>query len=154
MMVPSTVRGEVSRLRRLLGGWIDTDPYRLAPGIHSDVADVRRRLREGAVIAAAAAYRGALLPRSEAPGVVAQRETLDRWLRHAVLSSGDQECQWTFVESTAGRDDLTAWKSVLASLPFADPRRSRAAAEVGRLRDRRVDGLAAPRGAHQPPGAA
>lgn len=138
VVVPSSVRGEVSRLRRLLGGWIETDPYRLAPGAQSDVADVQRRLRLGAVRAAAAAYHDVLLPRSEAPGVVQERETLDRWLRHAVLSSGDQECRWTFVESAAGRDDLTAWKSVLTSLPFHDPRRSRAAAEVGRLRDRRA----------------
>jgi len=77
-----------------------------------------------------------MLPRSQAPGVVCERDTLDRWIRHAVLWGGDQECLWTFVDSTAGRDDLAAWKSVLASLPFEDPRRSLAAAEVGRLRDR------------------
>jgi hypothetical protein len=136
--VLSSVRGEVSRLRRLLEGRIETDPYRLASGVRSDVADVKRWLREGAVGAAAAAYRGPLLLRSEAPGVVQERRTLDRWLRHAVLTSDDDACRWSYVESAAGRDDLTAWKSVLASLPFHDPRRSRAAAEVGRLRDLRV----------------
>ncbi len=138
VVVPSSVRGEVSRLRRLLGGWIDTDPYRLTAGVQSDLTDVQRRLHDGEIGAAAVAYQGVLLPRSEAPGIVQERETLDRWLRHAVLSCGDLECCWTFVESAAGRDDLTAWKSVLTSLPFHDPRRSRAAAEVGRLRELRA----------------
>ena len=134
VVVPSSVRGEVSRLRRLLGGWIDTDPYRLDPGVRSDLGEVERHLRDGAVGAAAVAYPGVLLPHSVSPGVEQERERLDRWLRHAVLSSDDPECRWTFVASTAGRDDLTAWKSVLAALPFDDPRRSLAAAEVGRLR--------------------
>jgi GAF domain len=134
VVVPSSVRGEVSRLRRLLGRWIDTDPYRLTPGVVSDLAEVQAHLRAGAVAAAAAAYPDALLPRSLAPGVVEERETLDHWVRHAVLSSDDDACRLTFVESAAGHDDLAAWKSVLAALPFDDPRRSRAAAEVGRLR--------------------
>lgn len=142
VVVPSSVRGEVSRLRRLLPGWIETDPYRLAPGVVSDLADVRRHLREGAIGSAAAAYADVLLPHSEAPGVVQERTTLDRWLRHAVLSSGDLECRWTFVQSAAGRDDLAAWKSVLLALPFHDPRRSQAAAELGRLRERRAARLA------------
>lgn len=137
VVVPSSVRGEVSRLRRLLQGWIESDPYRLAPAVRSDVADVQRRLRQGAIGAAAAAY-DVLLPRSQAPGVVQERATLDCWLRHAVLSGGDLECRWTFVQSAAGGDDLTAWKSVLEALSFHDPRRSRAAAEVGRLREQRA----------------
>jgi len=80
-----------------------------------------------------------MLPRSEAPGVVQERATLDRWLRHAVLSRGALEPRWTWVESAAGRDDLAALKSVLTELPFDDARRSRAAAEIGRLRDRGGD---------------
>lgn len=64
VVVPSSVRGEVSRLRRLLGGWIETDPYRLAP---------RRAERRGRRPAAAAPGRrargGGRLPRRPAPAL-------------------------------------------------------------------------------------
>ena len=65
---PSSVRVEVSRLRKLLGPWIDTDRYRLTCDVETDVRRVEGLLRAGAVREAAEAYPGPLLPGSEAPG--------------------------------------------------------------------------------------
>ena len=42
---------------------------------------------------------------------------------------------WAWVQSASGREDLGAWKRLLARLHFLDPRRSLAVAEVRRLRE-------------------
>jgi hypothetical protein len=128
------VRVEVSRLRKLLGPWIDTDRYRLTCDVETDVRRVEGLLRAGAVREAAEAYPGPLLPGSEAPAIVEAREQLDAWLRQAVMSSGDVDALWAWVNAPANRDDLAAWKRLLAELEFRDPRRSLCAARVGELR--------------------
>jgi hypothetical protein len=130
----SSVRVEVSRLRKLLGPWIDTDRYRLTCGVETDVRRVEGLLRAGAVRDAAEAYPGPLLPSSEAPGVVEAREQLDAWLRQAVMTSGDADALWAWVNTPAGHNDLVAWKRLLSELEFRDPRRSLCAARVGELR--------------------
>ena len=131
---PGSVRVEVSRLRKLLGPWIDTDRYRLTCDVETDVRRVEGLLRAGDVRGAAEAYAGVLLPGSEAPGIVDAREQLDAWLRQAVLTSGDVDALWEWVNAPSGLDDLAAWKRVLAALEFRDPRRSLCAARVGELR--------------------
>jgi hypothetical protein len=131
---PSSVRVEVSRLRKLLGPWIDTDRYRLTCDVETDVRRVEGLLRAGEVREAAETYPGPLLPESEAPGIVEAREQLDAWLRQAVMTSGDVEALWAWVNAPTGRDDLGAWKRLLTALEFRDPRRSLCAARVGELR--------------------
>jgi hypothetical protein len=83
---------------------------------------------------AAERYSGPLLPSSEAPGVVRERERLDRWLRQAVMTADDLEALWAWVQTPTGDDDLQAWKRLLGGLAFHDPRRARVAARVGDLR--------------------
>ena len=83
---------------------------------------------------AAEAYPGPLLPSSEAPGVVRERERLDTWLRQAVMTADDTEALWAWVHTRTGEDDLGAWKRLLTQLEFRDPRRSLCAARVGELR--------------------
>ena len=128
----SSVRVEVSRLRKLLGPWIDTDRYRLTCDFESDVRRVEGLLSAGEVREAAEAYTGPLLPNSEAPGIVRQREHLDHWLRQAVMTEEDPETLWAYVKTV--EDDLGAWKRLLTQLEFRDPRRPLAAARVGELR--------------------
>jgi hypothetical protein len=130
----STVRGEVSRLRSLTGLAIQTDPYRFAGHVESDVGRVTTLLLRGAVQEAAELYAGPLLPLSDAPGVERERDALDGWIRHAVLTGAEREALWAWVHTPSGQDDPAAWKQVLATLDFKDPRRSHAAAQVGRLR--------------------
>ena len=131
---PASVRVEVSRLRKLLGPWIDTDRYRLTCDVETDVRRVEGLLRAGEVREAAEAYPGPLLPGSEAPGIVDAREQLDAWLHQAVMTSGDPDALWAWVNAPSGRDDIGAWKRLLATLEFRDPRRSLCAARVGELR--------------------
>jgi hypothetical protein len=131
---PSAVRVHVFRLRKLLGPWIETAPYRLTIDVESDVAQVSALLGRGAVREAAERYGGPLLPHSEAPGVVRERDALEAWLRQAVMTSDDVEALWAWAQSASGCDDLAAWKRLLANLDYCDPRRSLAASRVGSLR--------------------
>jgi hypothetical protein len=139
---PSTVRVEVFRLRKVLGRLIDTEPYRLSVSIECDVGRVQGLLDRGAVREAAEHYKGPLLPRSEAPGVIRDREALDAWLRQAVMTSEDHDVLWAWVQTPSGREDLPAWKRLLTGLDFRDPRRSLAVAQVRSLRDAYTVGAA------------
>ena len=131
---PGAVRVQVFRLRRLLGPWVGTAPYRLSMEVESDVAQVAGLLATGAVREAAQRYGGPLLPRSEAPGVVRDRDALEAWLRQAVMTTDDAEALWAWAQSASGRGDLPAWKRLLANLDYRDPRRSLAASRVASLR--------------------
>jgi len=133
----STVRGEVSRLRKRLEVPIDTDPYRLHGHVECDVGRVQALLRRGALLEAAELYAGPLLPHSDAPGLVRERDALEGWMRHAVMTGDDDEALWAWAQSPTGRDDQAAWKRLLGTLGFHDPRRSQAAAQIGRLRGAR-----------------
>jgi hypothetical protein len=130
----ASVRVEVSRLRKLLGPWIDTDRYRLTCDVETDVRRVEGLLRTGAAREAAEAYPGPLLPDSDAPAIVEAREQLDAWMRQAVMTSEDADALWAWVNSPSGRDDLGAWSRLLSQLDFRDPRRSLCASRARELR--------------------
>jgi hypothetical protein len=130
----STVRGEVSRLRKQIGLAIETDPYRFAGHVESDLGRVRALLARGSIREAAELYAGPLLPHADAPGIERERHALEGWIRHAVLTSDDRDAVWAWVHTPSGQDDSAAWKQVLLALDFRVPRRSQAAAQVGRLR--------------------
>ena len=131
---PGSVRVEISRLRKLLGHCIETERYRLTCGVSSDVARVYGLLSRGSIRDAAAQYAGPLLPRSTAPGIVRERDALEAWMRKAVMSAGDQEALWAWLQAPTGTRDLAGWQRLLATLGFSDPRRSLAAARVAQLR--------------------
>jgi hypothetical protein len=132
---PSSVRVEVSRLRKVLGpGALDTDRYRLTCALESDARRVESLLRQGLVREAAEGYAGPLLPESEAPGVVEERDRLESWLHQAVMTADDVEALWAWVLTAHGTEDLRAWKRLLSLLEFTDPRRALAASRVGELR--------------------
>jgi hypothetical protein len=131
---PSSIRVEMSRLRKLLHGAIDPHGYGLICDVDTDHRHVRALLGHNAVADAAAAYPGPLLPASDAPGIVRAREELDDWLRQAVLTSGDAEALWSWVRTPSGEDDLVAWRRLLAAVDYSDPRRSLAAARTAALR--------------------
>jgi hypothetical protein len=130
----SSVRVEVSRLRKLLGPWIDTERYRLTCDVETDARRIEGLLAAGDVREAAEQYPGPLLPGSEAPGVVRERDHLDGWLRQAVMTSDDPDAVWAWVRCASGEDDLGAWKRLLSQLSFRDPRRSLCASRVTELR--------------------
>ena len=137
---PVAARVQISRLRKVLGGGIDPATYRLMLDVESDVAVVRSLLDRGEVRGAAERYPGPILPHSEAPGVVREREALDAWVRHAVMTAGDVEALWAWLQSSSGADDLPAWKRLLAELDFSDPRRPQAVGSVTALRSQLARG--------------
>ena len=67
----TTLRVEMTRLRRIVGDLLRSRPYRLTSLVTADYLDVSAALRRGDVTAAVGAYAGPLLPSSEAPGVAA-----------------------------------------------------------------------------------
>ena len=131
---PASVRVEMSRLRRLLPGTLESEGYRLTGPVGSDVRRVRMLLDRGAVRDAAEAYPGPLLPGSEAPCIARARDELEGWLRQAVITSGDADTLWEWVRSSSGASDLLAWQRLLAAVEYTDPRRSQAVARTRALR--------------------
>jgi hypothetical protein len=132
---PASARTELCRLRKTLGPWIQNERNRVKVQMEADFVDVQRLLRAGEPREAAERYTAPLLPNSEAPGIVQVREELDAWVRSAVMTSGDQEALWVWLENASGRDDVLAWKRFLAEIDFTDPRRPRAVSRLARLRD-------------------
>jgi hypothetical protein len=130
---PTTVRGEIRRLRGLIGNDVlRTRPYRLAAAVESDFDIVRRELRAGRPAEALRACAGPLLPRSDAPEVRVLRDELEAGLRHAVLESGDPDLLADFAVHPLGRDDLAVLDRALALLPPSEP----CTAEIARRRER------------------
>jgi hypothetical protein len=117
---PVSVRAELSRLRRLLGPALLTQPYRFVPPVDADLLRVRADIAAGRPAAALTAYAGALLPSSEAPAIVDARRGLDSAVRAAVVASGEPTLLRRWVESPAGWHDLPAIQLVLRGRPM-DP---------------------------------
>ena len=55
-------------------------------------------------------------------------------MRQSVMSVGDQEALWAWLQTATGAADLPAWRRLLVNLAFADPRRSLAASRIAQLR--------------------
>jgi hypothetical protein len=133
---PISARAEVSRLRRLLGGALRARPYRLSTTVEADFAEVERLLRAGRPQDAFARYRGPLLPRADAPGIVEAREELDAALRASALDAAGPEPLLAWTASASGRDDLPAHEALLGRLGAADARRAPVRAHTALLRRR------------------
>jgi hypothetical protein len=130
----STLRAALVRLRGLLGeDVLSSRPYRLTGDIESDWSAVSARLSGGDVRAALHLYRGPLLPQSDAPGVVAHREQLERQLRAAVLASGQPDLMVSWTRSRWGSDDIEMWQRQLSVLPAGSPLRPLGTAQLARL---------------------
>lgn len=132
---PVTLRAELSRLRGLLGPVLGSRPYRLRRRVETDHDAVAAALAAGDTAAALAAYRGPLLPLSEAPGVARLRRLLEDRLRRALLAAGEPALLEDWVRTPWGEDDLEAWEALLAAGPQPTaPLASRAACRVRELR--------------------
>jgi hypothetical protein len=130
----STLRAEMVRLRALLGDQaLASRPYRLTCDVSSDWVAVSSHLATGNVTAALRGYHGPLLPNSEAPGVVRQRDDLHDWLRAMILADGRHELLVSWTQSRWGAEDLPMWQRQCAVLPASSPLRPRAEAAAARL---------------------
>jgi hypothetical protein len=128
---PVTLRAELSRLRIVLGPHLlGSRPYRIRTPVEADFAAVDRLLDTGSVAAAVAAYRGPLLPDSQAPGVRARRDRLEQRLRATVLVAGDTAALEAWALGSSGTDDLAVWEALARHLPVGSPRRAVAEARI------------------------
>jgi hypothetical protein len=133
-VMTSTPRAELVRMRALLGEQVlASRPYRLNCDVRSDWAAVMAQVTAGNLAEALRLYRGPLLPRSGAPGVVELRGDLDRALRAAVLASGQPEFLVSWTRSRWGADDLEMWQRLCAVLPRSSPLRPYAEATAAKL---------------------
>lgn len=130
---PTTIRVELTRLRRIVGDLLQSRPYRLTGPVEADYAEVAAALSRDDVAGAVAAYAGPLLPSSDAGAVVHIRQRLDARLRSAVLAGYDTEALGAWAE-TAGADDLEIWERLAGLLPEGSPRRAHAVSQSDRLR--------------------
>ncbi|GAA5191377.1 GAF domain-containing protein [Rugosimonospora acidiphila] len=129
----TTLRVELTRLRRLIGNLLQSRPYRLARAVEADFIAVRHALSHGDLASAVGAYPGPLLPTSDAPGVVELRHWLDTQLRGAVLASPDRRVLHAWA-SRAGFDDLAVWERLEAITPPRSGHRQSARVRVRELR--------------------
>ena len=133
-MHSSTMRAEMVRLRQLLGpDVLRSRPYRLVAPVSGDWQQVLHELDAGRVQQAVAAYRGPLLPHSDAPGVALARDAVHRRLRSALLTCGRPELIGSWTRSRWGADDLPMWRRQAELLPGTSPLRALARGEVARL---------------------
>lgn len=128
-VAPGTLKGEVSHVRRLLGGRLAARTYALLEPVDCDAVTVQRALSRGDVVTAVEHYTGALLPASEAPGIVAWRDQLEVAIRDAVLGSDSPECALRL--GAVNLYDSEVHAHALRLLAPADGRRHLA---LGRLR--------------------
>jgi hypothetical protein len=130
----STLRAEMNRLRGLLGTEvIGSRPYRLLIPVAGDWNLVRGLLSAGDVVAAMRHYAGPILPASEAPGVVAMRESLHGELREAVVSSRRADLMAAWTRASWGVDDYEVWTAQSELLPTTSPLRPLVRSQIARL---------------------
>jgi hypothetical protein len=129
-----TIRAQVHRVRMYLGaGSVETHPYRLTVPVEADWVDVRRLVSAGRPREALRAYRGPLLPSSDAPEIVETRALLEESVRRSILTTADPDLLSAWLAHPSGADDLAAARALVAVLPCGDPRRGAATATAAAI---------------------
>lgn len=133
-----TLRAEMVRLRKILQELSPeavpgSRPYRLPLDLVPDTGQVLSCLQRGAHRIALEIYRGEVLPRSEAPGIVDLRNRVSSLLREAVLTDGSAESLLKFAALPEARDDVGIRRAALRLLPPRSPKRAAVVADLERL---------------------
>lgn len=100
----STLKAELSRLRKLLGGQIGSRPYRLQLPIWADFIEVWNAFGEGRMSAALQLCRGALLPHSIAPEIEQWRHCIDAMISRTLQDCDDPSILLEQLKSTGGSE--------------------------------------------------
>ena len=129
-----TIRAQVHRVRTRLGARsVETQPYRLNVPVEADWLEVGRLVGAGKPREALRAYRGPLLPASDAPAIVEARALLEESLRRSILTTANAELLASWLAHPSGADDLAAARALVAVLPCGDPRRAAATATAASI---------------------
>src|ERR1700685_312686 len=129
---PSSVRGEVSRLRQTLGELLQSRPYGFSEPVTSDLQEAEWLLEAGDLPRAVALMRERFLPRSEVPRIVEARDRLEHGVGAAVRRSRDPDLLRIWCETAPGQEDQDAARELVTLLPHSDPRLPAAHARVRR----------------------
>ncbi|HEU4668342.1 MAG TPA: GAF domain-containing protein [Arthrobacter sp.] len=133
-----TLRAEMVRLRKVLQQ-LNPDavpgsrPYRLPLDLVPDSGQVLSCLQRGAHRIALEIYRGALLPKSDAPGIIDLRDRVSSLMREAVLTDGSAETLLRYAELPEARHDVGVRRAALKLLPARSPKRAAVVADLERL---------------------
>ncbi len=121
-----TLRAEMVRLRRSVpvSVTLDSRPYRLTSPLELDAHRLLGFLERGAHKVALGAYAGPVLPRSDAPGIVAMREELGAALRGAMLTDASADTLLEYARTDDAAFDLEVWNACLRRLPARSPKRT------------------------------
>lgn len=120
---PVTIRAEMSRMRRLLGnGLLASRPYRLLRRVRTDLDEVREHLGEGDYRQAVNVYEGHVLPRSEAPGVVEERDELQGEVCEVLARHADPRTLLVWSEQPEWREDPRVLDATLRATDPGSPR--------------------------------
>ncbi|MGF6833336.1 transcriptional regulator of acetoin/glycerol metabolism [Paenarthrobacter sp. TE4293] len=133
-----TLRAEMVRLRKVIqelspDAVPHSRPYRLPVELLPDSGQVLSCLQRGAHRIALEIYKGAVLPRSEAPGVVQLRERVSHLLREALLSDGSVDSLLKYAELPEAKYDVDLRLAVLKLLPPRSPKRAAMVADLERI---------------------
>ncbi len=101
-----TLKAEMSQLRALLGGRLESRPYRIGLDVRCDVTDVLRRLRAGDVPGAIELYGGELLSGSESPALAEFGNFVTVAVRNALLADPHPAAVQRYLELTPHDLDL------------------------------------------------
>ncbi|MDQ0079558.1 GAF domain-containing protein [Arthrobacter oryzae] len=133
-----TLRPEMVRLRKVLQQLSpeavpESRPYRVLMDLMPDSSQVLNCLQRGAHRIALEIYRGAVLPRSEAPGIIDLRDRVSTLLREAVLTDGSADALLKYAELPEAKDDVDVRTAALKLLPPRSPKRAAVVADLERL---------------------
>ncbi len=133
-----TLRAEMVRLRKILqqlnpAAVPESRPYKLTMDLVPDSGQVLNCLQRGAHRIALEIYRGAVLPRSEAPGIIDLRDRVSSLMREAVLTDGSAETLLKYAALPEARDDVDVRTAALKLLPPRSPKRAAIVADLERL---------------------
>ncbi len=122
----STLKAEISGLRKRLGGRLGSRPYRLELDLFFDAAEILRQLEQGDVKTALDLYQGPFLPVSRSPTLAEWRTLLETSLRQASLQRGSADDLWSLVCAAPESSgcDLELLGALQTRLPTSDPRRA------------------------------
>ncbi len=133
-----TLRAEMVRLRKILqqlnqAAVPESRPYKLTMDLVPDSGQVLNCLQRGAHRIALEIYRGGVLPRSEAPGIIDLRDRVSSLMREAVLTDGSAETLLKYAALPEARDDVDVRTAALKLLPPRSPKRAAVVADLERL---------------------
>jgi hypothetical protein len=122
-----TLKAEMSQLRGLFGGRLESRPYRIGLDVRCDVTDVLHRLRVGDVAGATELYGGELLLGSESPALAEFGNFVTVAVRNALLADPHPAAVQRYLELTPYDLDLlgsTRGRRPSDGPPFPDSGRS------------------------------